>query len=301
MGDGPAFIGSLWLRLHFYCTMRMHPCQACFVLVTVALCRIDTMRFCLRCAILTLHRHDERSRNMTQSYTLGEYLAACRQLRGWTMSQAASQAVGIAASNISKIERNLSMPKMETVDALARGLGCPWWDDTQNQAWLVQVAWALTGDPAFASGRASDADPILTQAQAWSEAIDSAAWPAVKTWSNLHPAFIGLARGSDRSILVPLFAWMIQSSDRLDDLDPEKMTAVIETSLANQAAAQSQLPNGNPQALRSSVDRVNRYLAALNLSSVDDLARMRRLEAFLMLGEADQELIGQLIERIKHQ
>lgn len=239
------------------------------------------------------------------TYTLGDYLGACRQLRGWTMAQAAPP-VGIAASNISKIERNISLPRAETMAGLARGLGCPWWGKEENETWLTQVAWALTGDPAFAAGRAKDVGPMLTQAQTWAKDIRPDRWAVIRPWANANDALIGLARADDGLILVPLLAWILAEEPvlREREIGPilERVGSILNTRKANREAAGSDLidlPSGDAtEAFKKAVRAVRERLATLD-GSAEDLSAVQTIAAYLGLREDDRAVVDPLIQRLR--
>lgn len=57
-----------------------------------------------------------------QSADMGRKIADLRKERGWTLQQA-SQAAGVAASTLSKIERNEISPTISTLNRIATGYG----------------------------------------------------------------------------------------------------------------------------------------------------------------------------------
>ena len=119
--------------------------------------------------------------------SLTGYFRDVRTLKGLGLPTIAS-ATGFHTSNLSRIERSVHRPTIDTLARLAApdSYGCPWWSPADNALFLRALAYHLTQAPSYAPRQAewwpadvtwtSAATIVISQGTTWSHSVR---WPSL--------------------------------------------------------------------------------------------------------------------------
>ncbi len=132
-----------------------------------------------------------------------------------------AEVTGFHTSNLSRIERTVHQPTVDTLDRLAAAdaYGCPWWSDTNNAVFLRALAYHLTQSAAYSPRQAewwpadmsfaSAAATVIAKGTTWSHSVR---WPTlVEIWPALGlprwQTTAALSHESPPTFTRPLWLW----------------------------------------------------------------------------------------------
>lgn len=119
--------------------------------------------------------------------SLSDYWHDVRKLKGLGMPTI-TEVTGFHTSSLSRIERSVHRPTVETLNRLAepRAYGCPWWPLAANQIFIRALAYRLTDAPQYAPRDVEWWPANMIIALAAAEVISKGStWTRVVQWPEL--------------------------------------------------------------------------------------------------------------------
>ena len=233
--------------------------------------------------------------------SFGEYLRRVRSLKGRSTYEM-EQLTKINQSQLSKIERNVSVPRYDTMGHLALGYGCPWWDAEANKRWLLTVGWVLTHRPSFGPHQVvlddvASVRAALHHAQRITDAL-AMSGPQDDSWVTLHQIAdmpVGLPGLWDNiPATLPFWVWVLHTP--MGDPRHADWLAALDRADTFRSIVQTAVPLG--MACVTAIEPA--YSSATPLPDLPLLTEAERtlVMHFRRIGKNQQAAVAQIVQSL---